>query len=451
MPAHILIIDDEDAFREDFATLLRRKGYRCHTAGTAEAGLRTAVEELPDIVLCDIVLPDRSGVDLLPDLAASCPGLFVIMITAYGNLDTAVAAFQMGAVDYVLKPLRLPEVIQKIERLMSQRRRNHEIRRLRRRHQGEHAESGIVGDSEAMAEVQELVRKVAPTRSTVLITGESGTGKEVVARELHELSDAREEPFVAINCAGIPENLLESELFGHRRGAFTGATHDRTGFLEMAGKGTIFLDEISEMAVTLQSKLLRVVEQREYYPVGASEVSPLQARIVASSNRDIKASVENGMFRQDLYYRLAVFEIQLPPLRERRADIPALAAHFVKLLATDLAKPQQGLVNEVVRALMSYDWPGNVRELRNVIERALILGDGGHVTLAELPHRIGGVAASQVAVLTDNLRESLRSYERDHIRRVVLECKGNKEKASRRMGINPSTLYRKLAEFELGN
>lgn len=447
MAAKILIIDDEDLFREDFALLLERRGHACQTAAIGEDGLQLAREWLPEVVLCDIMMPGRSGVEILDDILQLSPGCCVMMLTAHGTMETAVQAFRKGAYDYILKPPMVEDVLQRIKRYMQHRQLSQEVQFLRRELSRDVEELPMVGRSQSMKAVLRLVQQVAPTRSTVLITGESGTGKELVARAIHEMGDTQHHPFVPINCAGIPEHLLESELFGHVRGAFTGAVSQRIGHFEMAGEGSILLDEVGEMPLSLQSKLLRVLEQKEFTAVGSTRPTQLKARIIASTNRDLRAMVADGGFREDLFFRIAVFGIELPPLRERRSDIPRLVEHLVKRLNEELKRKCLGANSEAMQRLLAYDWPGNVRELRNVLERAVILHQGAYFTPAELPPQM--VDAVGQARYSDSLRETMRGYEREHIRRVLTESSGNKEEAARRLEVNPSTLYRKMADLDL--
>lgn len=448
MSIRVLIIDDEDLFREDFGRLLRRRGYECRVAPNAQVGLALAEEFGPDVILCDIVMPGKGGIELLDELGAHCPESFVLMITAYGSVDTAVDAFRKGASDYIMKPVLIEDVVRKIERLMERKRLAQEVKFLRRTASRDAASLALVGEGEAMKKMLHLIEEVAPTHSTVLITGESGTGKELVGRAIDALSGSGERRFVGINCAGIPVQLLETELFGHVRGAFTGAVENRVGFFELAGEGTLFLDEIAEMPLALQSKLLRVLEQREFVPVGGTKAVALKARIIASTNKDLRELVQKGEFREDLFFRVAVFEINVPPLRERRSDVPLLVEHFVKRLSVSVKRHCLGVSNEAMQKLMSHRWPGNVRELRNVIERAMILCHRDYITPEHLPPEIRG--ASDQAPLSDSLRDATRAYEREHIRRVLEAADGNKEEAARRLGINPSTLYRKMADLGVG-
>lgn len=450
MTAKVLIIDDEDLFREDLASILRQEGHECRTASDGEEGLALAEEFDPDVIFCDIMMPGRSGVEILDDMIRICPESCIIMITAYATLETAVEAFRKGVSDYITKqPLLMEDIFQKIERFMEHKHLTQEVRFLRRELSQDAESLRMVGQSNAMKAVLELIEKVAPTRSTVLIYGESGTGKELIARAVHNMSGFQEHPFIAINCAGIPEHLLESEFFGHVRGAFTGAVKDKSGFFEFAGEGTIFLDEIAEMPLILQTRLLRVLEEREFFAVGGTKLIPLKARVIASTNRNLREFMNAGRFREDLFFRLAIFEINPPPLRNRRSDIPLLVEYFVKKFNKELKRQCLGVDNAVIRHLLSYPWPGNVRELKNVIERAMILSQEDRITVADLHPEI--IKLSQSPQHSDDLRDAMHTYEKEHIRRVLMYTDGNREEAARRLGINPSTLYRKMAELSISD
>jgi two-component system response regulator PilR (NtrC family) len=447
--AKILIIDDEDMFREDLATILSKQGYDCTTAPDAKTGLQKVQELLPDIVLSDIFMPGLSSLDVLEDILKINPDCSVIIMTAFGSLDTAIDAFRKGAVDYILKPIVLEDLERKLIRIIENKHLMREIRYLRQEISNEVGTFPLLGKSQAMKSVLELIEKVAPTRSNVLIKGETGTGKELVARAVHHFGVTKDRPFVALNCSGLQESLLESELFGHKKGAFTGADRNKAGFFEVANDGTIFLDEISEMPVALQSKLLRVLEEREYYPVGSTVSLPMKARIITATNKNLKELIQDGQFREDLFFRISVFEIEIPPLRDRRSDIPLLADHFVRKYNKEMNRQILGITSECVRVLMMYDWPGNVRELRNIIERAMILCEDQYIGLEHIPPQITGQSLPKVEI--DNLRAATRSFERAHIIQVLTDCHWNKEEAARRLDINPSTLYRKLAELEIVN
>lgn len=454
MSAQILIIDDENLFREDLTSLLRKEGYECLAAATGEKGLELIQESSPEIILCDINLPGKDGIQVLDEIMSISPESFVIMITAFGTLESSLEAFRKGASDYITKPLVLEDVLVKIERLVNYKRLSQEVKFLRREVSQDEANLYGVGQSDAMKQVFDLIDKVAPTRSTVLITGESGTGKELVARAIHEfnaddgesgeMSD-RGHHFAAINCAGIASELLESELFGHVRGSFTGAIRDHVGYFELAGEGTILLDEIGEMPLLLQGKLLRVLEQKEFPRVGSSKLVPLKARIVSATNKNLRDLVKAGEFREDLFFRLAVFEIRLPALRERRSDIPHLVEYFVKKFNREMKRKCLGVDNVATRKLFASSWPGNIRELRNVIERAMILCQGDYITVAELPIEIQ--EAYPVPEYSDDLRGATKAFEKMHIQSVLKACQWNKEEAARRMGVNSSTLYRKMSDL----
>ncbi len=447
MATKILLIDDEELFREDFALLLRNEGYECITAESAEEGLKAVIEELPDIVFSDIVMPGKSGIDILQDINRSNPDGSVIIMTSFGTLETAIKAFRYGAVDYILKPIEIEEVLIKIERIISHKELLNEVKYLRKEVFDNTEDFSFIGESEPIKRIKELILRVAPTNSTVLITGESGTGKEVVAQAIHQISENSDKPFIAINCSSLQENLLESELFGHTKGAFTGAVNDKIGFFEAAGEGTILLDEISEIPITLQSKLLRVLEQKEFYRVGGTKKYPLKARIIAATNRELKQSIKNGDFREDLYYRIAVFEIDLPSLKSRRTDIPLLINYFIKKFNNEMKKKYIGVSSETMKAMIGYDWPGNIRELRNVIERAMILCENKTITLDGLPAQIKGI--SPQTSNSKNLKSVINSYEKAYITQLLNENNWNKEETAKILDINPSTLYRKITELEI--
>lgn len=454
-PARILLIDDEAPFREDLAEILREEGLKCQTVESAEDGMERARENPPDLILCDIVMPDMGGLEALEQFQKVCPQTGVFMVTAYGNLDSAVEAFRQGAYDYLTKPVNPDEVLEKINRYLDHRRLANEVDRLRRevsRPESSPGEVEIIGDSEPMKRVFERIKQAGNTESNVLVTGETGTGKELVARSIHDVVDGEDEkpPFVAVNCAALTESLLESELFGHTEGAFTGATGEKKGYFEEADGGTLFLDEISEMNVDLQSKLLRAIERKEIQRVGSTETIPVDARIIASSNRDLESAVQQEEFREDLYYRLNVLHIQMPPLRSRREDIPLLVDHFIKEFNQKMNRKVLGAENTAIQSLMTYDWPGNVRELENVVERWMIVCSDDVLKKADLPGEIRG-SRDESRDLPDDLKQAVDAYEKQHIRRVLESSDGNRSRAAERMGIDPSTLYRKLEKHSLSS
>jgi DNA-binding NtrC family response regulator len=447
MSQSILLVDDEDMFREDLASLLRQQGFACRTAAGGEEGLRAAQAEAPDLVLCDLVMPGGSGLELVSRLAALYPELPVIVLTAYGTLETAVEAFRSGATDYLLKPVVPEDLLCKVERLLEHRRLMGEVRYLRREMSEVRVGSGLVGTSPAMEGVRKLIARVAAGDSTVLIRGGSGTGKEVVAREIHAAGRGPERPFVAVNCAAVPRDLFESELFGHVKGAFTGAVRDRPGLFEVAADGTLFLDELSDLPLELQPKLLRAIERKEVLRVGETRTRPAQARIIAATQRDLQEEVAARRFREDLFFRVRVLEIVIPPLHERREDIPLLVEHFIPRLNARLKRRILGVDQAAMRVMMSAPWQGNVRELENTLERAMLLTDKECIGVADLPAEL--TARADSAELSDDLRAALRAYEREHIRQVLGATGENREEAARRLGIDVSTLYRRLKALDL--
>jgi two-component system response regulator PilR (NtrC family) len=367
-------------------------------------------------------------------------------MTAYASVETVVDALRLGAQDYLLKPLLFDDVLHRVRHLLEHRRQAWEIQMLRREVSRNFDFENLVGRSPAMQELFDLTKKVAPTNATVLITGESGVGKEVVARLIHAHSQQKDHVFLPINCSAIPDTLLESQLFGHTKGAFTGAIGAQEGLFQRARGGTIFLDEIGEMPLTLQPKLLRALEEREVMPVGATTPVKRDIRIVTATNRDLKAEVAEGRFREDLYYRLNVIELHIPPLRERREDIPLLVDYLIQRHNHEMKKTYKGVDNATMKLLMSFPWKGNVRELDNILERAMILGDGEWVNPTDLP-RWESAKVSLAPETSDNLKESVQAYERSHIETVLKKTNGDKKRAAELMGLSLSSLYRKLDEL----
>jgi DNA-binding NtrC family response regulator len=445
----VLLVDDEELIRDSLAEYLTQEGFTVRACGSAEEALEEAARRRFDVALCDVQLPGMDGLQLLERLRQLSPETFVLLITAYATVENAVEAFQRGAHDYLMKPILLDEVLGKIRRLLAQRALALENQWLRRELNRVQPATPIVGSSPAMARVLDLVRRVAPTRSTVLIVGESGTGKELVARAIHDASagaspGARAGRFVAINCAAIPHDLLENQLFGHRRGAFTGADRDQAGVFVHAGGGTVFLDEIGEMPLATQAKLLRAIEQKEVLPVGANEPIEVEARVLAATNKDLPREVEAGNFREDLYYRLN-FCIPIPPLRDRREDIPELVDFLLARHARSIGKRVSGVTHEAMQLLLACRWRGNVRELDNALQRAVILGEGPLVTPADLPPDLAP-ALGESPEPVDNLAEAVERFERQHIERILRQTPDKKE-AARRLGIGLSSLYRRLADW----
>jgi DNA-binding NtrC family response regulator len=440
----LLIVDDEPIIRESLGEFLTQEGFSVTVSGSAEEALTLAAKTRFDLALCDVQLPGLDGLDLLQRLLKISPDTFVILITAYGTVENAVAAFRRGAHDYLMKPLLLDDVLAKIRRLLEYRKLHLENQWLRRELNRDGNETTIIGASAAMRRVFEMVRKVAPTPSTVLLTGESGTGKELIARLLHRQAYNADQRFLAVNCAAIPHDLLENQLFGHRKGAFTGADRDQVGVFVHAGAGTVFLDEIGELPLATQAKLLRAIEQKEVLPVGANEPILCEARIVAATNKNLAKEVEAGRFRDDLFYRLNVVCISVPPLRERREDIPDLVEFLLAKHAKALGKPFHGASHEAMQLLLACPWKGNVRELENALQRAVILGDGPLLQVSDLPPDLAPNADDPH--LVDDLSEAVNRFERMHIERLLRRFPDKKE-AARRLGVGLSSLYRRIAEL----
>lgn len=446
----VLVVDDERVIAETLNEFLEGEGYQVAVAEDAETALAIVERFEPEVALCDIQLPGLDGLELLDRLLKIRPETLVVMITAYGSLENAVDAFRKGAHDYLLKPVVFDELSIKLGRWLGYRRLSVENQVLRRQLHESAATPRMVGRSEAMRAVKTLIAKLAPTRGNVLITGESGTGKELVARALHDQGPEPDAPFLAINCAAIPHDLLENQLFGHIRGAFTGADRDHDGVFVSAGRGTVFLDEIGELPLGVQAKLLRAIEAKEVLPVGASRPRGFSARILAATNKRLETEVEAGRFRADLYYRLNVVGIPLPPLRERAEDIPELVAALIERRRRSLGKRIDGVDDETMRLLAAAPWKGNVRELDNAIERAIILGDGPLLTLEDFPAELAALSPSRAAAENDpdddDLRSALVRFERNHIRAVLDRSSGDKREAAKRLGLSLSSLYRKLEE-----
>ena len=440
----ILVVDDEEVIASTLAEFLTGEGFEVVVAGDAKTALERIEIFEPEVALCDIQLPGADGLELLERMLRIRPDTLVLMITAYATVETAVHAFRRGAQDYLMKPVLFDELLAKIDRLMEFRDLVRENQALRRQLHMEISPDSLIGRGAAMQMVKTLIRKVGPTRSNVLITGESGTGKELVARALHAMSADPAAPFLAINCAAIPHDLLENQLFGHIRGAYTGADRDHAGLFVAAGKGTVFLDEIGELPMATQAKLLRAIESKEVLPVGATRPSVVSARVLAATNRDLSAEVAAGRFRPDLFYRLYVVNITMPPLRDRTEDIPDLVSFLLAKHTKELGKQVDAVDNATIRRLMSAPWRGNVRELDNALERAVILADGSILTPGDFPTALMGDPSTPDP--GDDLRMTLARAEKQHIRRVLAECGGDKKEAARRLNLGLSSLYRKLED-----
>ncbi len=453
MPS-VLVVDDEVSILDTLQILLRGEGFDVTVAKSGREALERFEEASPDVVLTDIRMPGVTGLDLLAQIRERDPETPVILMTAQASLQSAVQAVNQGAFYYLQKPFVNGELVALCRRAAETRELKRENRALRReiRRRDRSTAGRPVGRNRAFMEVLNLAETVAPTDSTVLITGESGTGKEILARYIHALSEREGGPFVSINCGALPETLLESELFGHVKGSFTGAVRDKEGLLVAARGGTFFLDEVGEMSPALQVKMLRALQEREVVPVGATEPVPIDVRIVAATNRDLEQEIRRGTFRSDLYYRLNVITLHLPPLRDRRDDIPLLTEHFLRVLAERTGSEQPLKVSpEAMASLQSYDWPGNVRELENALERAAVLCDGDVLTPAELPARVVERQPEPLVSEKPPANPTLEVIERAYIFWVLKTEGGNKARAAEVLGIDPSTLYRKLNRYGMND
>ncbi len=445
----VLVVDDEPGILESLGILLRNAGFATHTARGGRAGLEQLIAIQPDIVLTDVRMPDVGGVEILAAARQQNADTPVILMTAQATLQSAMQAVNEGAFYYIQKPFRNDELLAILTRAAEHRELRVENRTLRqeiKRREGP-AGSRPVGNSRSWLEILRLAETVAPTESTVLIQGESGTGKEVIARYIHDLSARSERSFASINCGALPESLLESELFGHVKGSFTGAIKDKSGLFTAAAKGTFFLDEIGETTPATQVKLLRVLQQREVIPVGGTEPQPIDVRIIAATNRELEEEIRRGAFRTDLYYRLNVIALHLPTLRQRADDIPLLAEYFLERIADLRKEAQKVLSADTLEALVSYTWPGNVRELENALERAVILTPSEEIKPSALPERVTQRVSEPLVADRVPSNPTLEAVERAYIMWVLQSEGGNKSRAAEALGIDPSTLYRKLSRY----
>jgi two-component system response regulator HydG len=445
----VLVIDDEAGILDTMRILLRSEGFTPYTALGGKAGLDQIAELRPEIVLSDVRMPDVNGMDVLSAARTQDPDAAVILMTAQASLQTAIQAVNNGAFYYIQKPFRNDELIAIIRRAAETRSLKAENKTLKLEVKKRSRVGRPVGTSKPWLDALEVAESVADTESTVLLQGESGTGKEVVARYIHELSGRAGGAFVSINCGALPEGLLESELFGHVKGSFTGAVRDKTGLFSAATNGTFLLDEIGETTPATQVKLLRALQQREVIPVGATESVPINARVIAATNRDLEDEIRRGAFRSDLYYRLNVISISLPPLRQRRDDIPLLADTFLRRTAEYTGEPVKALSAEATEALSEYSWPGNVRELEHALERAAILTKGATIKIGALPERVVERKSKPLVNNEPAPNPTLDTIEQAYIKWVLENEGGNKSRAAVVLGIDPSTLYRKLARFGL--
>jgi DNA-binding NtrC family response regulator len=440
MTASILVVDDEPAIQDILTWALSAEGYRVATAGNGEEALARVEREDFDIIVTDIVMPGIDGLEVLERSRVLNPRAAVIVMTAYAALETAIAALRRGASDYLEKPFSVDLLKERVQRLLQYRETLWKDRLVQRAMQPRAVGHSLVGESDAIRALREQITLAARTPSNVLITGESGVGKELVARAVHDEGTRHDEAFVAINCGAIPEALLESQLFGHVRGAFTTAVQANQGLFVAASQGTLFLDEIGEMPLPLQVKLLRVIEDKSVLPVGGTKAVPVDTRIIASTNRDLEREVEAGRFREDLFYRLNVVHLLVPPLRERRGDIPVLVDHLVDRLNTKLGTHCLGVERDALWSLIGRPWKGNVRELENILERAIVLGGNDLISLRDLSME----PATGQGVLPQDLRGAVRRFERQHLKEVLAATQADKRRAARVLGISLASLYRKL-------
>jgi DNA-binding NtrC family response regulator len=445
----ILVVDDEQIIRESLSYVLSKEDYEVDEAENGKAAYEKLLETTYDLVITDLEMPEMKGTELLDKIRNLSIQTATIVVTAFGSLETAISALRSGASDYILKPVEFDELLIKVKRLFEIKDLLIENQILRNELQRSTEDLKIIGKSRAIKKVFDVIRSVADTESTVLITGKSGTGKELVAKALHSTSKRKNKPFVVVNCGAISDNLIESELFGHKKGAFTGAVSDKEGFMKAANDGTLFLDEIGEMPLNLQVKLLRAIQEKEYTPVGTTSSLPVNVRFVASTNKDLTEEVKAGNFREDLFYRLNVVEIKLPSLKERQEDIPSLANHFVDKYRKQMNKSIRGISEEAMRFLINHEWKGEVRELENVIERAIIFCNEDYIEQNNLPDSFLGGDSQFNFSLTGSLEDSVKKYERDIIMSALESNDFNKEKTAADLKVGLSTLYRKLKELNI--
>ncbi|MGQ9645234.1 MAG: sigma-54-dependent transcriptional regulator [Thermodesulfobacteriota bacterium] len=451
IPKRVLIVDDEENFRHMLSVILKKEGYDVEAASNGEEALEKLTLSPYDQVLCDIRMPKMDGLDFLNEARKAGVDSTIIMMSAYGTVDIAIEAIKLGAYDYISKPFKPDEIILTLKKAEERERLRRENERLRKEVKKEYSFENIISKNRQMQKIFEVITKVAQYKSTILITGESGTGKELVARALHYNSDRAQSPFVAVNCGAIPENLLESELFGHAKGAFTDAIRTKKGLFEEADGGTLFLDEIGELPPQLQVKLLRVLQEGEIRRIGESKPIQVDVRIVAATVKDLVKEVNEGRFRDDLFYRLNVLPIHIPPLRERKEDIPLLTAHFIKKYGEAMGKDVVGIDSKALEALMNYKWYGNVRELENTIERAIVLADRENIEIENLPLEIQNfqeeVSLEPLAEEEYSIKKSSRFLEMNLIKKALKKTKGNHTHAAKLLEISHRALLYKIKEY----
>ncbi|HOC88571.1 MAG TPA: sigma-54 dependent transcriptional regulator [bacterium] len=449
--ANILIVDDDKNICKMIeASLRKEKRYEIETALSGEACLRLIKENPPDLVLLDIQMPGIDGIETLHRIREENPYIPVIMMTAHGTIERAVSSMKAGAYDFLTKPFARDRLLVTVNNALMNSSLRREVDELRSELKSKYAFANIIGQSGVMQDVFRSVEKVFNSNVTVLIQGESGTGKELIARAIHYHSTARTgKPFVAVNCSALPESLLESELFGHEKGSFTGAVGRRIGKFEQANGGTIFLDEIGLMTPATQSKLLRVLQEREFERVGGNELVKVDVRVISATNKDLEEEMKKGEFREDLYYRISVFPIKLPPLRDRREDIPLLAGHFLQKYAKQEGKSVEGITSDALDLMMAYHWPGNVRELENAMERAMVLASGPEIGAKDLPAAVRSLGEKRIYESDNTLASWIEKLEEEALRQALLECEGNISQTAKKLGIGRATIYRKAKKYGL--
>ncbi|MEO6730212.1 MAG: sigma-54 dependent transcriptional regulator [Ferruginibacter sp.] len=443
MSNKVLIIDDEEKLRNLLARLLKLEGYLVTEAGNLKAAYKAIEVEEPDVVLCDVKLPDGNGVDFIKEIKAKHSIVEIILLTAYGNIPDGIQAMKNGAFDYITKGDDNDKVIPLLNKALEKVALQRKVARLEEQVGRKYSFDSIIGTSKPLTDAIALAKKVAPTEATILLLGETGTGKEVFAQAIHNASSRATKSFIALNCSAFTKELLESELFGHKAGAFTGAVKDKKGLIEEANGGTLFMDELGEMPVDLQSKLLRVLETGEFIKVGDTKLTKVNVRIITATNRNLQEEVTEGKFREDLYYRLNVFTIELPSLRERHEDIHLLAEYYTKFFASKMNRRINGITKEALKLLVNYSWKGNVRELKNMIERAIILENSDVLTPENFPYDIQHGLENTASSL------ELTTVEKQHIKKVLAYAKGNKTEAAKLLNIGLTTLYRKMEEYDI--
>ena len=447
MSARVLLVEDEINMAKTQARILQRRGYVVSTAGNGREALRQLDASPFDIVITDLKMPVMDGMQLLRRMNIEERGCVVIVLTGHGTIESAVEAMQCGAADYLTKPCNPDALLIKVEKLLETRRLQQEVSQLRREVWAYKKFGELIGQSPAMQDIYAVIQAVSTNKSTVVITGESGTGKELVARTIHQKGPLAAQPFVALNCGAMSETLLDSQLFGHRRGAFTGAIADHNGVFQAAHGGTLFLDEIAEIPLALQVKFLRAIQEREVSPLGAGKPVSVDVRIIAASNRELSQAVEDGAFREDLFYRLNVIPIHLPPLRQRSEDIPLLIDHFIAVFSAAYKVEPKMIAPQALAKLQAYAWPGNIRELQNVIERLFALCPGHEIGLDDLPEPIAGLHDAPTPLETEARLPSLEEMEKSLIAAALDKSRGNKNEAARLLGIDRQRLYRKIEKY----